>query len=72
MFDWNLNTQALVSRHWLRLHGNLTIIKILLLHWRLIARMQSWVRNRLITNVTIITEATVTLRYCYMKNSNVR
>ena len=39
---------------------------------RLNAGMQSRVRNRLITNVTIITEATVTWRYCYMKNSNIR
>ena len=56
--------------HWLRLHGNVTIIQILLLHRRLNAGMQSRVRNRLITNVTIITEATVTWRYCYTKNSN--
>ena len=59
----------LVIWHWLRLYGNVTIIKILLLHWGLNAGMHGWIRNRLITNVTIIIEATVTLRYCYMKKA---
>lgn len=51
---------------WLRLHGNVKIVKKILLHRRLIAGIQDWVRVRLFTNVTIIFVYTVTLRYYYI------